>query len=299
MKKKCISKTWSTPVAAEASSLVPCCLCNNTNFKTALICENFSYVRCTNCDLVQMNPQPLADDVLKRYEKTYGNDYLNYEINNENAFLKLQQLALKDAGFYDFEQELMPNPNPPKFLDIGCATGALLFLLKQRGWQVCGVEISPAAEYARRERSLDVRSLPLEENNFNAGSFDVILASHLIEHLNDPAQFARETYRLLKNNGRLYITTPNIAGFQARVFGSAWRSAIFDHLCLFSVKTLGALLSNAGYTIESVCTWGGLAAGTAPVWLKKIVDRAVKKPGWGDVMIVRALKQGNGLSLKQ
>ena len=50
------------------------------------------------------------------------------------------------------------------------------------------------------------------------------------------------------------------------------------------------LLADAGFALEGVYTWGGLAAGAAPRWLKKIADRAVKPLGLGDVMLIRARK---------
>ena len=295
MKQKQPVKTWSTPVSAEKSREIACALCGGLVFRPALLCEGFAYVRCSGCGLVQMNPQPETTRVLDRYRKIHGKDYLDYELANEESFFRLQLLALKDAGFEDIEKDLfmrVTNAAPPNVLDIGCAAGSLLLHLNKRGWRTGGVEISPAGEYARRERGLDVTGLPLEENHFSSNSFDVILASHLIEHLGDPASFVRETFRLLRPGGRVFISTPNIAGFQARLFKGRWRSAIFDHLYLFSVKTLGALLVKAGFEIERTCTWGGLAEGTAPRWLKRIADRAVKPLGQGDVMIVRAVKPG-------
>jgi hypothetical protein len=48
------------------------------------------------------------------------------------------------------------------------------------------------------------------------------------------------------------------------------------------------MLKETGFAVEGVHTWGGLAAGLAPPWLKKAADRAVKRLGNGDVMIVRA-----------
>jgi len=235
-----------------------------------------------------MNPQPVKDGVIARYSSVYGNDYLAYELENEKAFLELQQKALEDAGFYKIEKKLMSAS--PSVLDIGCATGSLLDFLKGRGWRVTGVDISPSASYARNVRKLDVKNIPLEENNFPSASFDAVLASHLIEHLNDPSSFLAETSRILKNGGYIFITTPNINGFQARLLGSRWRSAIFDHLYLFSVHTLKKMLSNAGFTAEKTALWGGLAAGLAPVWIKKPADFLAKKLGFGDVMIVRARK---------
>ena len=280
-------KTWSTPVASsEEKRLIPCAICGNLSFNPSLSCEGFSYVRCASCGLVQMNPQPLKGEIQRRYE---GKDYLAYELANEEPFLNLQLLALGDAGFNEFERELFAINKKPHILDIGCAIGSLLARLRERGWKTTGVEISgPQAEYCRLKRNLDVASLPLEENRFPGASFDVVLASHLIEHLNDPAGLVREVYRILAPEGRFFVTTPNIAGFQARLFKGRWRSAIFDHLYLFSVKTLSRLLAENGFTIEKIATWGGLAAGTAPAPLKRLFDRAAKRFGFGDVMIIRA-----------
>jgi SAM-dependent methyltransferase len=249
-----------------------------------------------------VNPQPVPVAVSLRYDTNHGDDYLEYEKANEAAFLRLQELALADAGFFDLEKNLFSanktakktaavpdSAAAPLALDVGCAAGAMLRLLQSRGWDVKGIEISgPQAAFCR-SRGLDVRSLTLEENHFPARHFDAVLASHVIEHLNDPWSFVVEARRILKPGGRFYVTTPNIAGLQARVFGSRWRSAIFDHLYLFSVKTLTCLLEKAGFKVERVKTWGGLAAGIVPPGIKTIFDKLAKPLGFGDVMIIRAV----------
>lgn len=279
------------PVCAVKSVVIPCACCGNMNFKPALDCEGFSFVRCVLCGLVQRNPQPLKEEILVRYSNTFGKDYLSYELENEQAFLKLQQLALTDAGFDKLQKKLFKDTDyKPAVLDIGCAAGALLVFLREQGWHVTGVEISPCANFAKDERGLDVRNIPLEDNKFPDNSFDVILASHLIEHLNNPGAFLAETFRILKKSGYIFITTPNINGFQSCLFGSRWRSAIFDHLYLFSKRTMLRMLKEKGFMIESCHTWGGLAAGTAPQWLKKTADLLAKQFSCGDVMIVRAKK---------
>jgi 2-polyprenyl-3-methyl-5-hydroxy-6-metoxy-1,4-benzoquinol methylase len=238
-----------------------------------------------------MNPQPVKDEINARYSSKFGKDYLSYEIENENSFLQLQKLALKDAGFYKTEKTLMARKtNAPSVLDVGCATGTLLAFLRDRRWNVKGVEISPAAEYARNVRQLDVQNIPLEEISFPACSFDIVLASHLIEHLNDPFSFLKEVHRILKENVLIFITTPNISGLQAHLYGGRWRSAIFDHLYLFSARTMKKILKKAGFKVERMSTWGGIAAGLAPAWIKKSVDFLAKRLGFGDVMIMLAKK---------
>jgi len=69
-----------------------------------------------------------------------------------------------------------------------------------------------------------------------------------------------------------------------------WRSAIADHMVLFSRKTLNLLLQKHGFHVERSKTWGGIPMGMAPGWIKNIADRLAKRAGWGDVMVVRARK---------
>jgi SAM-dependent methyltransferase len=284
-------KTWSTPVTTETCQLIPCALCGGSRFKKSIACEGFCYSKCAACGLVQISPQPLRTEVLRRYAENFGNKYLEYELSNEANFLHLQKLALEDAGFDEIERELFQRKErKPRVLDVGCATGALLDFLRNRGWQTTGLEISPSAEYARVERGLDVRRSSLEDAGFPPDSFDLALASHVIEHLNNPVEFIGELWRALRPGSYLLLTTPNISGFQARLFGGRWRSAIFDHLYLFSVRTLRAMLKKKGFIIEGIYTWGGLAAGTAPRLLKRFADYTAKALGLGDVMLVKARK---------
>jgi len=273
-------KTWSTAVKNEKKKTIPCNICGEMKFKSSLSCGNFGYVRCLSCGLVQMNPQPLKEEIIDRYNTK---DYLAYEMANEENYLNLQLLALKDSGFDETTRTSV--------LDIGCATGSLLSHLKIRGWETTGVEINGSqADYGRRKYNLDIRNLPLEENNFPSGRFNTVLTSHLIEHLNDPASMVREVKRILIYGGSFFITTPNIQGFQAKLFRGRWRSAIFDHLYLFSVKTLTRLLEDNGFIIEKISTWGGLASGTASAPVKRVFDKAAKRFGFGDVMIIRSRK---------
>lgn len=286
-------KTWSTPPVRERERMIPCALCGGEAFRPALDCGSFRYVRCRRCGLLQRNPQTVPEDVAARYREKHGDNYLSYELANEDAFLSLQQMALADVQFGEVERRILASSRgeAPAFLDVGCATGALLAEMSGRGWAVAGAELcGPSAEYAARVRGLDVRCSSIEEARFDAESFDVVHASHLIEHLNDPRAFAREAFRVLRGGGRFFVTTPNADGFQARLFGPAWRSAIFDHLYLFGRRDLLRLLAEEGFRTELVSTWGGLAKGAAPAPVKAFMDRAAKRWGFGDVMIVRAEK---------
>lgn len=272
-------KTYSSTPATEQLKSINCNICGSNSFKPYLKLKDFSYKKCRVCGLVFQNPQPIFHDLKNRY----GEKYFQYEFTNEENFFKLMLLGLKDIGF---NHSVLTNWQDKTFLDIGCATGRLLFYFKQRNWKVQGVEIcDESVQYGRTRRHVPIFKGTLEQARYKDKSFSLIHFSHLIEHVTDPRSFLLEVRRVLKSKGFAVITTPNICGFQARLFKTKWRSAIGDHLFLFSKKTLKRLLQQTGFKVHKVVTWGGLALGTAPSWIKKPVDKLAKRWGFGDVML--------------
>jgi 2-polyprenyl-3-methyl-5-hydroxy-6-metoxy-1,4-benzoquinol methylase len=200
------------------------------------------------------------------------------------------ELGLADV---DFAGRTSGFPAGRRFLDVGCATGRLLEAMRERGWQVRGVDLCPeSAAYAAQHRGVEVFSGTLGEARFPEASFHAVHFSHLIEHVPSPRGLLAEVRRILLPEGLAVVTTPNVDGLQARLFRGLWRSAIADHLTLFSVRTLRRLLAESGFRILAVQTWGGLAKGTAPSWLKGPVDRWAKRRGHGDVVLMLAQPLG-------
>lgn len=282
-------KTYSKQPGSERTVEIPCAVCGAREPAHHFSCDGFGFSRCRRCGLVYQNPQPVFDDLQRRYDE----EYFSYETENEEKFLELMLLGLRDIRF-DLIEARMPFR---RFLDVGCATGLLIERLGSLGWETEGVELCAAsAEYGRTRRGLSIHTGTLDGVRFPDARFSCVHASHLIEHLNDPAAFLHEVNRVLAPGGFLILVTPNIAGLQARMFGAEWRSAIADHLYLFSPRTLGRLLENAAFEVLRVRTWGGIATGLAPAWIKRPVDRLAKRLGFGDVMILLARKrQSRGL----
>jgi len=277
-------KTYSSTPGAERSETIACPLCGGTRAARFMACDGFTFVRCRDCRAVYQNPRPVFDDLRRRYAA----DYFTYEITNEKNFFGLMQMGLRDIDFSSVAQEL---PEPRRFLDIGCATGMLIESMKGQGWDVQGVDVCrESADYGAKHRGVPIFPGTLEEARFPDGSFSAIHFSHLIEHVPDPRSFLVEVRRILVSGGCVIVTTPNVDGFQARLFGKGWRSAIADHLVLFSRTTLWRLLVETGLTVRRCVTWGGLAQGTAPAFLKRPADTLAKRWGFGDVVMFLAVK---------
>lgn len=277
-------KTFSIGPGPEKSRIIPCPLCGQEKDSPAWK-RDVLFKKCGKCGLIFQNPQPVQEDVIHRYDK----DYFSYELENETNFFQLMLLSLQDIGFFDLEREILALGGP--FLDVGCATGMLISYLRDKGFPVKGVEVcAGSAEYGRKTRGVDIINSTLQEAELPAESLSVLHSSHLIEHLTDPKGFVREAYKLLKPKGYFICTTPNSSGFQAIITGGGWRSAISDHMVLFSKRTLAYMVQEAGFKILKIKTWGGIAKGLAPGFIKAPADILAKLFGFGDVMIILARK---------
>ncbi len=274
-----------SPSDSERTDEVSCVVCGSVSDRPYWDCGGFRFVRCAACGHVYQNPQPVFDDLQNRYQ----DDYFDYELENDASFL---DLMLRGLGDIDFDALTESLPRPRRFLDVGCATGALLQHLRTEDWQVEGVEICvPAAEYGRTVRNVDIHVGTLDRIEFAQGLFDVVHFSHVIEHVPDPRQFLRDVWQVMKPGGYTIIVTPNTSGFQAKLFGARWRSAIADHLNLFSTKNLKRIVLESGFDVLTHRTWGGIAQGMAPRWIKHPADRLAKPLGFGDVVLVLAQKR--------
>lgn len=278
-------KTFSKePAPDEVRDRVFCPVCGSASVRPLWDLGSFSFQRCTGCGHVYQNPRPVAEHLSRRYD----GEYRDYEVENAGNFFNLMKLGLNDVGFSRIEASLT---GEKRFLDVGCATGSLVAHVRDRGWIAEGVEVcEEAAVYGREKRGVTIHTGTLESLALPDNHVDVVHASHVIEHVPDPDRFAAEIYRILKPGGWFICVTPNTASFQARCLKAAWRSAIADHVHLFSVSHLSRLLRQAGFGILRRKTWGGIPQGMAPAPVKLIADRLAKCFGFGDVQIQLARK---------
>ena len=132
-------------------------------------------------------------------------------------------------------------------LDIGCGPGLFLHEAKKRGWDVQGVDLSGwARKYAGQNFGIEVFQGTLQDARFPDRSFDVVVMNDVIEHLEDPKSVLREIQRVLKNDGILYISTPDIESFLSRLLSAKWWGINKYHLFYFSRKTLEQMFREAG-----------------------------------------------------
>lgn len=143
------------------------------------------------------------------------------------------------------------------WLDVGCGVGTLLRAVQKRGWSAAGTEVAPAVVKAMQAAGLDARLGFLSDLDLPEAGFDVVSMVEVIEHVPAPDGLVAEAQRLIRPGGALYVTTPNGRSLSARVLGPRWSVVTPpDHLQLFSVRGLRALLTRAGLEVRSLSTDG-------------------------------------------
>lgn len=136
-----------------------------------------------------------------------------------------------------------------KVLEVGCSTGILLTLLKDKGWEVKGVEISETAANIAKEKEIDVLVKPFQEINIEE-KFDLIIFNHTLEHLEYPKKVLEKARSMLNKNGLIYIDLPNFGGISAKNLGVWWPMLLpEEHLWHFTQDALSKLLKDLGFKI--------------------------------------------------
>lgn len=115
--------------------------------------------------------------------------------------------------FYDLVTESVELSEGSKVLDVGCGTGTILYRLsKKHAFNGYGIDVEEKMlEQAKIKcPEMDIRLFACGETPFDDGYFDVIIACMAYHHFPDKDSFSKETARLLKKGGLLYIADPKL-----------------------------------------------------------------------------------------
>jgi SAM-dependent methyltransferase len=149
-----------------------------------------------------------------------------------------------------------------RVLDLGSGAGQFTAELVQAGADVVGVEIAEAAVARGRagHPGLDFRLAPIEGPlPLEDGSFEVVWASEVIEHVADTASWLSDVRRVLVPGGKLLLTTPSHGRLRLAVRGiEPFSEPLGDHLHLYTRRSLRTLLEEFGFGEIEVRTAAGL-----------------------------------------
>lgn len=140
-----------------------------------------------------------------------------------------------------------------KLLDIGCGSGFLIEEALKYGFETSGIEPSLSAVSYCRQRSLPVKHGYLDGKCYPRESFDIIVASHVLEHVDKSNEFLSFCRKILKSNGILCLSQTNYTGTIPRILGRFWEGWVqSEHLVHFSPRGIQFLLNKAGFRLVKI-----------------------------------------------
>lgn len=217
-----------------------------------LIRDNWKIVRCSRCHLVYVNPVPAADDLDVMYrdffsspgpseKKEHGESLISYYEDGAN---RIQSYVARG-----------------RILDIGCGKGLFLNVMKQKHWDVHGIEPSKGVAAYAEKVGLTIFSGMLQDYVCPQGHFDVVTMWYVMEHLPDPFKALCHANHMLRQGGLLMTRVPNLNFMRPfmmveKLFGIKVRaiSGIDPprHLHYFSPRTASALIKKSGFSVVGI-----------------------------------------------
>lgn len=230
------------------------CWCGNTD----LVAFSNEYSECRVCgtlvSLVGLSPEKLVvqDDEQDFYGKQYWLDHQQEDLGFPNIFQRARN-DLTERNLHWLKTVMKYRLPAANVLELGCSHGSFVALLKLAGYQATGLEMSSwVAEFGRETFGVPLLVGPIEIQNLESASLDVIAMMDVLEHFPDPLATMRCCLKLLKPDGVLLIQTPQFregVGHGSLVAGNhrfLEQLKSDEHLYLFSERSVTEFFKRLG-----------------------------------------------------
>lgn len=185
----------------------------------------------------------------KRY---FGEDYLDTSSLPSKEELDKNLAKFKLKSIVPFIKDL---PYGARVLDAGCGKGKTIRIIKayRPDIKIYAVDISDVKNFLPKDVIFQQASVEEVGDVFKEDFFDAIICQHVLEHLVYPMAAMESFKKVLKNNGILYLETPNwtriFIPFSSKFF---WND--YTHTRVFSPSTIEKLLEDYSFEIKLIKT---------------------------------------------
>ncbi len=215
-------------------------------------------VICKKCGLIYLK-ETLTEEAAHQFYSSDEWRSVVYAQKSDNDFLKklFREQVSRARLTIDFIESIVGNISGKRCLDIGCATGGFVHVLRDAAAVATGVEPSSRySEYGRQQHKLDIVRGSFENLTIEAG-YDLVLCVRTFNHLLDPSEALAKIRAMMASSGYLYLEVLN---FPHAIRRKSLNKCIkIDHPYMFSVNTLTGLLKKCGFEIIALdCDLDGI-----------------------------------------
>jgi 2-polyprenyl-3-methyl-5-hydroxy-6-metoxy-1,4-benzoquinol methylase/ribosomal protein S27E len=234
---------------------VNCPACGSNNTKTLYKKYSLNHLVCKKCLTQYVSPRPTKTILKDFYKNSVNYAYWAKYIFSASADIRKEKIFKPRALF------LKENINSKKLngtlLEIGAAYGYFCEEIKKLNLftKIIGIEPTPDLANVLRSKKIDVIEKSYEDAVIE-DSVDVIVNFEVIEHLFSPKEFLEWCYRKLNPGGCLYLTCPNIGGFETTALSEKSDNVDHEHLNLFNTISIKKLVKSVGFEKVMVKTPG-------------------------------------------
>src|SRR5439155_27145412 len=165
--------------------------------------RRWSLARCRSCDQDFTSPAPTKDDLNSFYAGDYHAE-LRTADGTDAAFGK---------KYRRYANMLCRHLDSGRVVDVGCSTGLLVRMLRDRGYDAEGIELNAqSAAWGSERYDVTIHTQPLQKC-YASGSLNAVLMTDVLEHTQHPRDFLRDVGRLLASGGFALVTFPDIRSF--------------------------------------------------------------------------------------
>lgn len=186
------------------------CWCGNAEF----LPFSPEYAECFACGTLVCLVEHSAAELLVNNDDTdlYGKRYWLRHQSDVFGYPDVYTRARKDLterNLHWLKTLLKYRLPPSRVIELGCAHGRFVAIMRQAGYDASGVEMSPwVVEFGKKMFDVPISVGPIEVIDIAQGSLDVIALMDVLEHLPDPVGTMAHCLNLLKTDGLLLIQTP-------------------------------------------------------------------------------------------
>lgn len=203
--------------------------------------QGYDVVVCDHCgfSFADNIPDQEAFDIYYREMSKYEHKE-QFGQESEYALEKFQDIASILKPFLPDTRMLI--------MEIGCATGTLLSLLKENGYEnLLGIDPSPAcAEAAHRLYGIRVLTRTLSDLDLPNQMFDFIILAGVLEHVRDLNTALSQIRNMLSVNGQIYVAVPDASRY-AEGENAPFQEFSIEHINFFGSASLANLMQMSGF----------------------------------------------------
>ena len=228
---------------------VPCLLCGSTNSQSIAQRDRYGLRNtveiCQDCGLVFTNPRLTQPCYLEFYRREYRALYLGTVQNAELAFRDERQRGQQIFAFLNRCGIWQKLPSRPVVLDVGCGAGGVLSALREHGATVYGADFDrQLLDYGREQHALDL--LEGDIAKLSGSDADLIVYSHVFEHLLDPIAEFRRIRDMFSEHVKLFVEVPGLKWLRRGNYD--FLDTIQNaHTCYFTARTLTRMACCGGF----------------------------------------------------